>query len=342
MRIFNVFAVGRSGPRALTLAVAAAFTAVFTTTNPQAQATGYISPSRAVANRAFQLNLSGSTGTGSCLSLGNPKAVVTDTLIDLTLQTLIVPTAPGVPPVPGTPGSVCTTGDYPINFDFHLPALKPGVYAVRGYILPTCMLANPACLIAPLPFVTSQLVVSAPEGLYYSISPKQAPAAKEFDLFLTSKNYSCADEFLNLESSVNGRTLMLTYTVRNDPAIRCAKPIQDLGPTFKIPAMTDGTYQVFASPNPYCPPGTICPLAKIAPQLAGALDIGDPTGIGKTATHSTRNGSQPLHGNALQGKGYGGTFSLWQGFRWDLMGRRPAADRRASGLFQHAVMEIQP
>ena len=51
----------------------------------------------------------------------------------------------------------------------------------------------------------------------------------------------------------------------------------DYGPTFTVPAMRAGTYQVFATMNPYCAPNSPCPLMMAAPSLAGALVVSKST-----------------------------------------------------------------
>lgn len=171
------------------------------------------------------------------------------------------------------PAAICTAGPHAFSVDIPVLALKAGVYEVRFQRRMACEFAMPPCL----PFneldTAGSLTVLDQAGLAYPIKPRAAAANKPFDLLVTSRNFTCGNTYSGLSVTVRDWQIMLSFTNKPNPAALCPAVIADYGPTFKIPALPQGTYQVISTISPYCGTDGPCPLALVAPQLSGALQI---------------------------------------------------------------------
>lgn len=274
--------------------------------------TAYLAPNLAESGKPFSVTVSGKT------TLCNPqfshqKATVDNGSILLSVMAVNDPVAK------------CTAGEHDYQTDFDLPALKAASYEVNVSLQPACAYSQPLCPFAMILDYAGTLGVKDSADLNYAIRPKLVQGGKAFDLFLTNKQFTCGNEFSDLSSHVEGHILYLSFTNRPHPEALCAAVIKDYGPTFPIPALKAGTYQVFATSMPYC--GTVgpCPVAFVLPQLAGALTATDGTaavgGGGKAASGKSAlrdaNGSGALRIDARQG-----VTGLWHGKSSTLTGRR--------------------
>jgi hypothetical protein len=230
-----------------------------------ARAAAYLSPSQVEAGKGFTVTVSGKSDL--CMPIwSQTRATEKDGL--LTLE------AAGV----NNPAALCLAGvENDFNVDIPVPALKAGVYKVLFQRRLPCEFQPRACEPFIAPNSAGTLEVTDRAKLNYAFQPRTAAANRSFDLFLTNKNFTCGNTYSDMSVSVQGWQVYLTYTNRPNPAALCPAVIADYGPTFKVPAMAKGTYQVMAAAMPYCGKGTPCPLIEIAPQLAGALEIGAPS-----------------------------------------------------------------
>jgi hypothetical protein len=266
-----------------------------------------VSPAQAESNTAFTVTLSGKTALCNP-RFSNEKAVVEKNALHLSVMAVNDPVAK------------CVAGDHDYALDFDIPALKAGSYEVNVYLQPACMYANPACLIAPVPDYGGKLEVED-VGAAYRFTPASVKPAKAFDLFLTSRDYDCGNEFSNLNASVQGYGIILNFTNRSNPAAICPAIVKDYGPTFHLSGLTPGVYQVFAAAQPYCDPKLACPAIMIMPRLAGALTVAEnPSGL-----QGIRNGGNavvPYREGALRIGTRGGITGLWRGEPRDVNGRK--------------------
>lgn len=246
-------------PDLLLLAAALGLAATGVQARPLQQS-AYLSPNQAEADIGFQVTVSGKTQL--CHPLFSHYDVrVQNGAVHLTVAAENDPTAK------------CAAGEKDYQADFSLPALKPGEYPVDMALQPACAYSATPCPFADMRESAGTLSVKDPADLGFSILPKQTVAGKAFDLFLAGKGYSCGNEYTGMEARAEGHTLYLSFTNRANPAAICPAIVKDYGPTFKAPALAVGVYQVFAAVSPYCGAPGPCPLALIAPQLAGALTV---------------------------------------------------------------------
>jgi hypothetical protein len=277
--------------------------------------TAYVAPSEAESGKAFEVTVSGKTSyCGAKFS----RHRVTVENGNLHFQVA----------VENDPVAKCVPGPYDYKTDFVVPALKAGKYEVLVYLMPPCALpakpTDPICDIASQSEYGGAFTVRDSADLAYAIRPDAVPADKAFDLLITGKSFQCGDEYTNVASSVNGHILYVNLTRRPHPEAICAAFVGVYGPSVKVPAMAAGVYQVFTSVMPYCGAGGPCPLALIAPQLSGALKVGDkPLALDrKTGTRAARAKPHALSVDM----GNGAVTGAWKDSRNDMAGRRlPAA-----------------
>lgn len=230
-------------------------------TAPTMAATVSVTPHQAEAGKDFRVTVSGKTDL--CMPIWSYISAKEQGGI-LTLS------AAGA----NNPLAKCTAGPHDFSLDFLVPALKAGSYEVRFQRHLPCEFEKPQCEPFIFPDSGGTLVVVDRAKLSFSIKPRAAAANKSFDLFLTNKDFTCGNTYSNLNVGVRGWQVMLSFTNKPNPAAICPAIEADYGPTFKVPALAYGIYQVMAVMSPWCDSKGPCPLAPIAPQLAGALDIG--------------------------------------------------------------------
>jgi hypothetical protein len=78
----------------------------------------------------------------------------------------------------------------------------------------------------------------------FTFTPLSSTAGKGFDLHLLSYGFTCATLFDSLAVHVVGDVITLSFLFREPPLIACPAIYAPYGPTFKIPALAAGTYQV--------------------------------------------------------------------------------------------------
>jgi hypothetical protein len=221
------------------------------------------------------------------------------------------------------PVAKCTAGPHDYKVDFDVPALQAGKYEVTIALGPACLYANPMCEIAIMPQYAGALTVRDSADLTFAIRPKRVAPDKAFDLFLTGKNITCGDEFSNLHAAADGNILRVSFTDKPNPAALCPAILTEYGPTFKVPALAEGTYQVFATRMPFCNTAGPCPLALVAPQLAGALVVAEGSvGILEDGTSGSAAPRQASQGRSLRVDLTRGTVAgAWKDATRDLSGR---------------------
>ncbi|MEO6094401.1 MAG: hypothetical protein ABIW76_01535 [Fibrobacteria bacterium] len=251
-------------------AISALWIAAVSISAPMAQThtqTVSVSPSQAESGQPFQVTLSGKSGL--CAPIFTRHEVTVDAGV-LNLSVMGV----------SNPAALCAVGEQEHEFhtDFNVPALKAGKYEVAARLLPACSYENPPCMPIRDPVEYGGILEARDSAdMSFAIRPKRAAKDKAFELFVFGRNFTCGNEFSNLSFNVSGHSLNVSFTNRPHPEALCPAVLADHGPTFQLPAMASGVYQVFATAMPYCGTTGPCPLALVAPQLSGALTVGDGT-----------------------------------------------------------------
>lgn len=216
-----------------------------------------VTPNPAPAGKIFVLYLQGVSA--NCYTTFTRESVtVAGTRIDLryTPQTLLYPTDPPVPasvcPVPVT-ARVETTSVVPAPIvanlpTFSMPPMAAGKYEVWATEVPECVYNG--CKIAmPAPVSAGSLEVQKQGDLSYTFTPVSAPAGQAFDLHLLSYGFTCATVYQDLAVHVVGDVITLSFTDKEQTGVACPAVYMPYGPTFKIPALQAGTYQVRVDRN---------------------------------------------------------------------------------------------
>ncbi|MEO7423782.1 MAG: hypothetical protein ABI036_01265 [Fibrobacteria bacterium] len=252
--------LGRPGfPQAALLAVALLLnaTAVRAAANEDAQYS--LSPSQAGSGKPVTLTVSGYTGLCSPI-FSHQKAAVEAGQIHLELL------------AENNPLAKCSDTTRPFHTDFQTPALAAGSYAVDIAFRPACSYQEPLCPFALIRYAAGTLTVRDAADLTFGILPNQVQAGQEFQLRLTRKEFACGAVFTNLADFANGSVMTLQYTPAEETVDTACPPLSPQGPVFTLGPLPAGTYQIMASQIPDCA-GKVCPLALIAPQLAGTLTV---------------------------------------------------------------------
>jgi len=225
----------------------------------QTHSTLSVTPNPATAGKPFLLYLQGVTPTNCYTTFARETVMVTGTRINLryTSQSMVTPTDPPAPtstcPIP-----VVTTGEssvVPPRVDanlpiFSMPPLGVGKYEVWASDVPACLLATPSCTIAePAPVSAGTLDVQASTEPAYSFTPTSAPAGQGFALHLLSYGFTCATTYQNPTVNVLGDVISLSFFATEPAGVACPAVYMPYGPTFNIPALTAGAYQVRVNVN---------------------------------------------------------------------------------------------
>lgn len=253
-----------AAPAAFFWAAAALFTAAPASAQPgEPVQTVYVAPNQAEAGKPFQVALTGKT-TLCDPQFSRHEAKVENGVVNFTVMAV------------DNPAALCTGQPRDFKTEFAVPALKAGEYKVEARLYPACHYNNPPCAMLRDPVeYGGTLLAQDSAKLAFAIRPDRVEADKPFDLFLTGKDFTCGNEYTGLTSAFQGDVLFLNFTHRPRPEVLCPAILADYGPTFRIPSAQAGVYQVMAAVSPYCGTTGPCPLALIAPQLSGALTVGD-------------------------------------------------------------------
>ncbi len=165
--------------------------------------------------------------------------------------------------------------------DFQLPPLAADTYAVSLQVKPACAYTPPFCPFALIIQSAGTLTVTDSAKLGFTILPRHVDAGKAFDFRLVNKAWNCTTRFSNLNYYLNGHFLYVNYLVGPSTVdTTCLVPASPQGPVFHVSPLPAGSYQIMAAAQVYCNAIGPCPLAMIAPQLAGALLVGEmPTAV---------------------------------------------------------------
>jgi hypothetical protein len=130
---------------------------------------------------------------------------------------------------------------------FVMPALAAGKYEVWATDVPECVYSG--CKIAVTPVSAGTLDVRDPAEPAYTFTPASAPAGQGFDLHLLSYGFNCATLYENLVVHLAGEMITLAFTTREQTDVACPAIYMPYGPTFKMPALPAGNYQVRVDRN---------------------------------------------------------------------------------------------
>jgi hypothetical protein len=141
----------------------------------------------------------------------------------------------------------------PYGPTFRMPALKPGKYQVFMNLLLPCHVTQPACKAAIQVEEAGALSIGVEETMRYTITPTATEAGKDFSLQLIGSQFGCAHEYSMMASRVQDGRITLTFLDKINPVVLCmAVDGRSYGPTYKIPGLRAGTYEVFAERLPAC------------------------------------------------------------------------------------------
>ncbi len=154
---------------------------------------------------------------------------------------------------------------------FQIPSLRPGKYEVWATQDYACLHTKPACALPLQSKYAGTLIVTPEVAVTYSINPTQTAAAKDFTLELLSYQFNCATYYDMQNVSVNGNEISLTFLDHENPAGLCPAIYKPYGPSFKIAALSAGTYKVTAYRLPACA-AQGCKMAAM-PADAGTLTV---------------------------------------------------------------------
>jgi len=211
-----------------------------------------VTPNPVQAGQSFWLYLQGLATADCYATFAHESVSVVGKRINLrytTQRIIYTPDAPATPrcpmPVAMADTTVIPTPVTPNLPTFLMPALMAGKYEVWASDVPACLLATPTCTIAePAPVSAGTLEVQTQAEPAFTFSPLSSPAGKGFDLHLLSYGFTCATLYDSLAVKVVGDVITLSFLFREPPLIACPAIYAPYGPTFKIPALATGTYQV--------------------------------------------------------------------------------------------------
>ncbi len=131
-------------------------------------------------------------------------------------------------------------------------------------------------LLAPL--WASALSVTWPTAPFH-LTPAQTDADKVFTLRILNPDYSCSRIFYDQTLSVIGGRIEVSF--RDSAVIQNFMCVNaEFGPSFAVPALAAGGYEVYYISRPICANGIMCGTA-VVPRLLGTITVvsGGPTGI---------------------------------------------------------------
>lgn len=239
----------RFRPYLIGLGMAAALAA-----NPARAVT--VLPNPATAGAPFTLYLQGVAGLDCYSTFSRESVTVSGDNINLryTVTSLAVPVAASANPAPGAMPVVCAmpaadampvyTGGMPA---FAMPALNAGTYHVYATPMPECLYAAQPCEVPIMSQDAGILKVEAAPVPAFFINPSTALPNQAFQLQLLSYDFSCASIYDSLSAVVADGVITLSFLERLNPAALCAAVATPYGPTFRIPALKEGSYKVKAN-----------------------------------------------------------------------------------------------
>jgi len=267
-----------------------------------AAATGGISPTWAESHHHFTLALSGESD--KCAPVfSHWSSRITGGKLELSV---LEQQRPGVLCVDTPPA-------WPYRTEFDIPAMDSGEYPVQVNWAQACQFDPTPCPVAVQPQDVGNLRVTDSAALPYSFTPRSAHGGQEFHIRLKGASFNCGDVVKSATVDTARPVLRLNFMIEPHPEVICIAPFP--GIDFAVPPLEAGVWQVFGGRAAYCPPGTVCPIAAIAPQLAGALEISpeieavDPPRL------------KPASAPAPAGMGRPGFRSEWNGALRDAAGK---------------------
>jgi hypothetical protein len=203
-----------------------------------------VAPNPAAAGTPFTLYLQGVASPACNSAFSRESVTVTGNRIDLRYT---IP--PQVIPVDGADIYPCPVYASPATIiapmpAFAMPALKAGAYEVWATNMPECLYAQPSCKIAVRPESAGVLKVEPAPVPAYSITPSSAPAGQALALQLLSYDFNCGTLYDSLSAVVADGVITLSFLDRQNPAALCAAVVMPYGPTFRLPALKEGSYKV--------------------------------------------------------------------------------------------------
>jgi hypothetical protein len=110
--------------------------------------------------------------------------------------------------------------------------------------MPECLYSQPMCLIAVRPESAGVLEVKEGTAPAFFINPASAPPNQAFALQLLSYDFTCATTYDSLSAVVAEGVITLSFRDYANPAALCPAVYMPYGPTFRIPALKEGSYKV--------------------------------------------------------------------------------------------------
>jgi len=221
-------------------------------------------------------------------------------------------------------GYMCTNAtSWPYRTEFTVPGLDSGNYPVKVRWRSACEFDPAPCPVANDPQPAGTLRVTDTAALSYHIKSPTVPAGQSVKLLLRG-GFRCGIRYSDLTVDTARPSLTLSFTAGQASGGECDTIVPGL--EFTLPPLSAGVWQVYAAPMPYCAGGAVCPLLRMAPQLAGALEV---KGSALNTLAPAREAHRAVFADGRAGFRAPGFRADWRGVRRDAAGRRAAGPREA-------------
>jgi hypothetical protein len=123
-----------------------------------------------------------------------------------------------------------------------------------------------------------------------TVTPANPTTRDSLKFHLTLASRCCATKYRdNMVSVVNDTIISLSYTYDDSlcPFVNCF--VGGSSTDFSSKPLAAGKYAIYNAGGLYCPPGSVCPLAVLAPELVGSVTVTNSTLIRTTTeTHAAK------------------------------------------------------
>jgi hypothetical protein len=198
------------------------------------------------------------TGTGPCIASGVPGCTVTVTST-----------------VPAESFQTVTLANGQYNFD-SIPVYQNGgritVTARKaGFSSQSVDTSIRNMMTTAVDFTLTEIVISSKDTVI--VTPAK-PTSKDVLTFKLRLFYHCCvTKYLNNAVSVSDSSIYLSYTYDDSQCALVNCLVAGSETSFTGGPLKAGRYTIYKAETPYCPPGALCPMIKIAPVRVGSVTI---------------------------------------------------------------------
>ncbi len=123
-----------------------------------------------------------------------------------------------------------------------------------------------------------------------TVTPANPTTSDSLKFHLTLASHCCATKYRdNVVSVVNDTIISLSYTYDDSlcPFVDCITGLSSTG--FSSKPLAAGTYAIYNTSGPYCPPGSVCPIGVLAPERVGSVTVTNSSLVRPTTeTHAAK------------------------------------------------------